>query len=83
MANKRGRGILENLINERGVQMREWVENFEKSDKPKKKGEILGVWLWKALVLGLHETYELCMIKDFWNQYLQYIKHVHCWWDYK
>ena len=38
------------------VQMWGRVGNFWKLDKPKGKGEILGIWLWKVLDLGSHET---------------------------
>ena len=48
---------MENLIEGRGSSNEGWVGNFGKSDKLKGKGEILGVWLWKALVLGSHETW--------------------------
>ena len=48
---------MENLIDGRGSSNEGWVGNFGKSDKLKGKGEILGVWLWKALVLGSHETW--------------------------
>ena len=48
---------MENLIDCSGSSNEGRLGNFGKFDKLKGKGEILGVWLWKALVLGSYETW--------------------------